>query len=175
MQNSPLILTAKMDEDSFEFLNGLRKQYFPPERNFLTAHITLFHQLPGECLEEIEDYLKIIASRQYKFKLIFSAVKFIGKGTIVQIESTELISLRNKLVNHWSDWLIPQDKQKYAPHVTIQNKTETSEAQQVYENLNQSWQSRAGTAIALQLWHYRGGPWQLANEFNFYEIAENNV
>lgn len=175
MQNSPLIVTAKMDEESFEFLNGLRKQYFPPERNFLTAHITLFHHLPGERLDEIEDYLKIIASRQYEFKMIFSTLKFIGKGTIVQIESTELISLRNKLSNHWSDWLTPQDKQKFAPHVTVQNKTEPNEARQIYENLNQSWQSRVGTATALQLWHYRGGPWQLANEFNFYEISENNV
>lgn len=140
MQNVPLIVTAKMDAESFEFLNTLRKEYFPPERNHLAAHITLFHHLPGENLDEIETHLKVIASRQYEFKLQFSDVKFIEKETIFQIESPELISLRNKLANQWSDWLNDQDKQKFAPHVTVQNKTEPEEARRVYEKLNESWQ-----------------------------------
>lgn len=54
-----------MDEDSFEFFNALRRAHFPPERNPLSVHITLFYHLPGECLDEIEDYLKITSSRQY--------------------------------------------------------------------------------------------------------------
>ena len=172
MQNSPLIVTAKMDADSFEFLNALRRENFPPERNHLSAHITLFHHLPGEHLDEIEDHLKITASRQYEFKLLFRGVKFIGRGTIVEIEAPPLVSLRNKLANHWSDWLTPQDKQKFAPHVTIQNKVTPEEARSLYEKLNESWQSRIGTAASLQVWHYRNGPWQLANEFDFYKIAE---
>lgn len=172
MQNAPLIVTAKMDAESFEFLNALRKQHFPVERNHLSAHITLFHHLPGEHLDDIETRLKITASRQYEFKLQFSDLGFIGKGTIIKVESSELISLRNKLANHWFDWLNAQDKQKFLPHVTVQNKTEPAEARRVYEKLNESWQPRIGTATALQLWHYRGGPWQLANEFDFYKTAE---
>ena len=39
------ILTAEMDEDSFGWLDRLRRRYFPPERNFLPAHLTLFHLL----------------------------------------------------------------------------------------------------------------------------------
>lgn len=174
MHNSPLIVTAKMDTESFEFLNALRKEYFPKDRNHLLAHITLFHHLPGEYLEEIEDQLKITASRQYEFKMIFSDLKFIGRGTIVQIDSPELVSLRNKIANHWADRLTPQDKQKFMPHVTIQNKTEPKEARLIYEKLKESWQLRTGTTIALQLWHYKGGPWQLANEFDFYRIGDLN-
>ena len=173
MQNSPLIVTAKMDAESFDYFNDLRQKYFPPERNFLSAHITLFHHLPGENLDGIEAQLKIAASRQYEFKLLFSEVKFIGKGTIVQIESPELISLRNKLANQWFDRLTPQDIQKFAPHVTVQNKTEPAPARIVFEKLNESWKPRFGRAIALQLWHYRGGPWQLANEFDFYQTNDH--
>jgi 2'-5' RNA ligase len=172
MQNSPLIVTAKMDGDSSDLLGALRRQHFPPERNHLSAHITLFHHLPGERLDEIEDQLKITASRQYEFKLLFANVKFIGRGSVVEIESPPLVSLRNKLANHWSDWLTPQDRQKFAPHVTIQNKVAPEEARGLYEKLNESWQPRAGTATALQLWHYKDGPWQLANEFDFYKTAE---
>lgn len=69
MSNLPLIVTAKMDTDSFEFLDNLRQMYFAHERNLLSAHITLFHHLPGENLDEIESHLKIIASRQYESKL----------------------------------------------------------------------------------------------------------
>ncbi len=172
MPNSPLIVTAKMDTDSFEFLDALRREYFPPERNHLSAHITLFHHLPCEQLDEIEAHLKIIASRQYEFKLDFRAVRFIGRGSIVEIESPPLVSLRNKLANHWSEWLTLQDRHKFAPHVTIQNKVESEAARRLYEKLKASWQPQIGKTTALQLWHYRNGPWQLANEFNFYKIAE---
>jgi len=161
-----------MDEDSFEFFDSLRRKHFPPERNHLSAHITLFHHLPGEYLDEIENHLKIAASRQYEFKLQFAEVKFIGRGSIVRIESSELVSLRNKLANQWNEFLTPQDKQKFAPHVTIQNKVEEEKARRLYEVLKGSWRLRTGTAVALQLWHYKGGPWQLANEFGFYKIAE---
>lgn len=161
-----------MDADSFESLNALRRAHFPPERNQLSAHITLFHHLPGEFLDEIEDYLKITASRQYEFKLQFTGVKFIGRGSVAEINSPPLVSLRNKLANHWNDWLTPQDKQKFAPHVTIQNKVAPEEARSLYEKLKESWQPRAGAATALQLWHYKDGPWQLANEFDFYKISE---
>jgi 2'-5' RNA ligase len=169
MQNAPLIVTAKMDADSFDQLDALRREYFPSERNHLSAHVTLFHHLPGERLDEIEDQLKITASRQYEFKLLFRAVKFIGRGSIVEIESPPVVSLRNKLANHWSDWLTAQDRQKFAPHVTIQNKVPPEQARGLYEKLNESWQPLSGTAIALQLWHYKNGPWQLANEFDFYK------
>lgn len=172
MQNSPLIVTAKMDADSFDLLDALRRAHFPAERNHLSAHITLFHHLPGEHLDEIEDHLKISASRQYELELHFSAVKFIGRGTIVEIESPPLVSLRNKLANHWSDWLTPQDRQKFVPHVTLQNKVAPEEARHHYAKLKESWQPQSGKTIALQLWHYKGGPWQLANEFHFYAATK---
>lgn len=172
MPNNPLIVTTKMDPQLFEFFTELRRKHFPPERNHLSAHITLFHHLPGERLDEIEEHLKITASRQYKFGLHFPTLKFIGRGTIAEINSSELISLRNKLANQWSDYLTPQDNQKFAPHVTIQNKTAPDEARNLFENLREAWQPKTGTAIALQIWYYRNGPWQLANEFDFYDPAE---
>lgn len=170
MTNAPLIVTVKMDEESFDFFDRLRRQHFPPERNFLSAHITLFHHLPGERLDEIEEFLKTVAARQYEFKLRFTGWKFLGRGSAVEIESAELVSLRNKLANEWSDHLTPQDRQKFAPHVTVQNKVEPEEARRLFEQLNTDWEPKTGAAVALQLFHYRNGPWQLANEFDFYRV-----
>jgi hypothetical protein len=62
-----------------------------------------------------------------------------------------------------------QDSRKFAPHVTIQNKVPPEQARGLYEKLNESWQPLSGTATALQLWHYKNGPWRLANEFDFYK------
>lgn len=172
MANAPLILTVKMDSESFDFFTALRDKYFPPERNYLKAHLTLFHQLPGEQLDEIEDYLKITASRQFEFPLQFQEAQFIGRGTIITVESPALTSLRNKLANQWNDWLSQQDRQKFNPHVTVQNKAAEDEARRVFEQFQGTWQPRGGTATALQLWHYKDGPWQLANEFDFYQNSD---
>lgn len=172
MQNLPLIVTAKMDIESFEFFDSLRRAHFPPERNFLSAHITLFHDLPGGDLDQIEDDLKIAASRQYEFGLLFSKLKFIGRGCVAEIDSPPLVSLRNKLANNWSERLVPQDRQKFMPHVTIQNKAASDKARELFEMLSGKWQPRSGTATALQLWHYKNGPWQIANEFDFYKIND---
>src|SRR6478736_2886397 len=39
------ILTAELDPASFDWLDGLRRVHFPPARNLLPAHLTLFHRL----------------------------------------------------------------------------------------------------------------------------------
>lgn len=161
-----------MDADSFYLFNELRQKYFPAERNFLPAHITLFHHLPGDNLDEIEEVLKIVASRQYEFPLVFPDVKFLGRGTAVEIESTELVSLRVKLANRWSEYLTEQDKQKFVPHITVQNKVTPEEARPVFEQIKATWKPMRGKAVGLQLWHYRGGPWQIANEFAFYKTED---
>jgi hypothetical protein len=54
----PLILTLRMDERSQERFDRLRETHFPPERNYLRAHLTLFHKLPGEREAEISAYLR---------------------------------------------------------------------------------------------------------------------
>lgn len=172
MPNNPLIVTAKMDADSFDYFNHLRQKYFPVARNFLSAHITLFHQLPSEQLIEIERTLKEVASRQYEFPLFFPKVKFFGQGSGIEVESTELISLQVKLANRWSDYLTAQDKLNFQPHITVQNKVPPEAARKSFEELKNIWETRRGKAIGLQLWNYQGGPWQLANEFSFYKTND---
>ena len=47
--DSPLILTAQLPDDMHARYTALRDAHFPPERNYLEAHVTLFHALPGMC------------------------------------------------------------------------------------------------------------------------------
>ena len=161
----PLILTLKLDADSFGFFDALRREHFPPSRNFLAAHITLFHHLPGEESLMIEDDLRRVCADCEAFEMRFPTLRFLGKGTAAEIESAELVRLRSTLAAGWENYLNDQDRQKFKPHITIQNKVAADEARSLYEALRANWQTQTGIAVGLQLWHYLGGPWKLANEF----------
>lgn len=163
----PLILTLKLDPKSFDFFNQLRQQYFPPERNFLPAHITLFHALPSEQLEEIQQLLKECANQTPLLSLTFPKLRFLGRGVALEVDCPELIHLRQQLADRWQDELTRQDQQRYHPHITIQNKVSPNEARSVYEQLATDWQPCTGCSEGLLLWYYKGGPWELVEEFAF--------
>lgn len=163
---SPLILTLELDPDSFEIFNSLRKEHFPPERNFLDAHITLFHKLPGEQEEAIKKTLQEISSRS-TLTLSFSSLRFLGKGVAVNVDSAELLELRKQLATTWKDWLETQDKQPFKPHLTVQNKVTPEEARGLLEHLQQTWVPLTGQGTGLLLWRYLVGPWELLEKFPF--------
>ncbi|PPS43385.1 2'-5' RNA ligase family protein [Chroococcidiopsis sp. TS-821] len=167
----PLILTLKLDRITFEFFNELRQQHFPPERNFLPAHITLFHALPGEAELSIQQTLQNLSLETPPLPLLFSQPRFLGKGVAVEAQCSELVQLRQQLAATWNMWLSKQDQQRYQPHVTIQNKVTSEEARQLYNQLVSSWDSLNGYGEGLLLWYYKGGPWELAGEFNFERDA----
>ena len=112
----PLILTLKLDAQSFSYFNQLRRQHFPVERNFLPAHITLFHALPGEQLTSIQQTLQQVCAQIPAFPIAFPSLRFLGQGIAVEVSSAELIQLHQQLAKQWQGWLSRQDQQKYRPH-----------------------------------------------------------
>lgn len=166
MSPSPLILTLKLDRTTFDYFNELRQQHFPPERNFLPAHITLFHALPGEEELSIQQTLQNLCTHS-PLSILFTKPRFLGKGVAIEVNCFELNQLRQQLAATWDMWLSKQDQQKYQPHVTIQNKVTSEEARQLYHELVNNWESINGFGEGLLLWYYKGGPWELAGEFNF--------
>lgn len=163
----PLILTLKLDQETFEPLDRLRKQYFPSERNFLPAHITLFHALPAE--EELLIYETLYAQCQQtpKWSLQLPDVRFLGRGVALNVDCPELVQLKKHLTEEWLIWLSAQDRQPYKPHVTIQNKVAPEAARELYHQLSQTWKPLKGFAEGLLLWRYLGGPWELRHEIPF--------
>ena len=164
---APLILTLKLDAASFQFFETLRREHFPPERNFLAAHVTLFHHLPGENFQQIKQNLLKVSSETKSFQLKFSGWRSLGKGVAMKIESAELLKLRGNLSAIWRDWLTAQDSQKFQPHITVQNKVAPDEARKLHNNLSEKHRSFTGSGEGMQLWHYLGGPWKLSQEFLF--------
>lgn len=170
----PLIVTLKLDDESFGFFDRLRRRHFPPERNFLSAHLTLFYHLPGENLEAIRFGLIEFCKNQKTFPLEFTGWRFLGKGVAVKIDSIELIALRANLADIWTNWLTAQDRQKFQPHITVQNKVAPDEAKKLYEELARDWETFSGKAQGLHLWHYLGSNWKLEEEFLFVKQTFSN-
>lgn len=167
MDFEPLILTAKLDRASFDRLDAMRRSYFPSARNFLSAHITLFHKLPGEEITNIVSELDRIASEYSPMEVSFPSLRFLGRGVAIDVESTELGRLRGVLARLWSANLGLQDGQKFRPHVTVQNKVDPTAARTLFDELRSSFEPSDGTITGIELWHYAGGPWRFEREFPF--------
>ena len=164
---SPLILTLKLDSQTFHQFDSLRQQHFPPERNFLPAHVTLFHALPGDQKLSIQQTLREICAQTPDFALQFSRLRFLGQGVAIDIDSLELRQLQQHLAKIWYPWLSRQDQQGYRPHITIQNKVTSAAARQLFDQMTNQWQPVEGAGQGLLLWYYQGGPWELAEDFSF--------
>lgn len=168
--SAPLLVTLTMDDASFGYFNALRIAHFPPERNHIPAHITLFHALPGNERAAIEAILEKEAAAFDPFLLTTSGLKLLGRGNAAafMLESRAANELRGKLAKRFWDWLKPQDQHHaFRPHITVQNKVSIETAQTLLAHLNTNFQPRDITAIGMDLWIYRGGPWEYVRGFSF--------
>ena len=172
MDDAPLILTLRLDEASFTRFDAERRLHIPHERNFIPAHLTLFHHLPGSRYEDVSEALAARAARQSPFPLDVTGLRFLGQGTAYAIESVVLSSLRSEIAALFSADLTRQDAQGFRAHVTIQNKIEAGPAKRLFEALSASFLPFEATATGLILWHYRGGPWELAGQYAFPPVID---
>lgn len=156
----PLILTLAFGLEDFRFFNEQRRLYFPPERNHIPAHCTLFHKLPSEEAAAIDADLRAVARATAPFRLDVSGLRFLGAGTAYELRSPALMELRRDLVRRWDHWLGRQDQQGFKPHVTIQNKVPPAQARQLHDALHSRFRPWTVEAVGLDLWVYRSGPWE---------------
>ena len=157
---SALILTVTLDSDLQAALDELRRTYFPALRNFVPAHVTLFHNLPGQELAAVTATLQELATATKSFAVSLPTLTRLSNGLALNVEAPPLLALHAALAQRFAAWLTPQDRQAYKPHVTIMNKTTPQIALATYNQLATRWVGRAGMAVGLDLWHYRGGPWE---------------
>jgi 2'-5' RNA ligase superfamily len=157
------ILTAEMDEESFVWLDGLRREHFPSERNLLQAHLTLFHRLSVAQV----DGSSLPKMPSAPLALRFDRLAFLGFGVALHVQSGELERLRNEIRNAAGGEFSRQDSQPWKPHVTIQNKVSAESARKLHRLLQEQFSERVGAATGLLVWEYLGGPWKLQKRIAF--------
>lgn len=165
-----LILTLEIDSASQMHFNRLRELYFPPERNLIDAHITLFHNLPE--IAEVVCELDEAATARSAFLVDVTGLRSLGKGVAYTLASPALQALHGSLAASFDAHLIPQDRQRFQPHIVVQNKVTPEAARALLGHLQTGFRSRRIKATGLSLWHYQGGPWEPARTFRFREAAE---
>lgn len=158
----PLILTARIAEEDIEPFDRLRQAHFPPDRNFLGAHLTMFHRLPGEYRERIGETLAAVAAQAGMVEADVSGLRHLGAGVAFVITSSALQSIRAVLKEEFVTWLGSQDMQKWQPHITIQNKVPRAKADALHRDLSDDFRHYTIQMTGLDLWDYLDGPWQHA-------------
>lgn len=164
---APIIVSALFGDRDFAFLNALRRAHFPPERNVIDAHLTLFHHLPPSITAELKHRLTVETRGRQRPKATLSALMSLGRGLALRVESPELEDIRNGLADAFSGLLTPQDRQSWRPHVTIQNKVASSQARALKEELETDFRPRPLEIVGIASWHYRGGPWESLSRHMF--------
>lgn len=160
MSLPPIIVTAHASSDDMDYFDLLRREHFPPHRNFLDAHITMFHHLPGRVFCDILTAAGEVMAQRDPFVASISGLRHLGGGVAFDIDSPELKNLRADLFKSFGSWPGPQDRQKFKPHITVQNKVEKASADRLYDDLRTHFQPREITILGIDLWDYLGGPWE---------------
>lgn len=175
MNAAPLILTLQLDPAAQARFDAEREAHFPPERNYLRAHLTLFHHLPGEAIDTIDGRLRAVSPGQRCFALAVQGLWMMGRGMAYRLDAPVLAELHAGLAEAWQDWLTPQDRQPLRPHVTIQNKVDAVQARALHSRLQAGFTRFEVQGIGLSLWRYQGGPWAWAATYPFQGIQQSRA
>lgn len=162
----PIIVTAMMSPVDFAWADGLRRHWFPPGRNRVPAHITLFHHLPPSVEAELRTVLVALARSKPPAARIDRLLN-LGGGVAFHVDSPDLLSIRAEIAERFYGMLTPQDAGSARLHITVQNKVSAQTARETAAMLSADFQPRPLGISGLGCWHYEGGPWAPIAEYKF--------
>ena len=166
---APLVLTLVLHPDDQERLDALRRKHFPPERNQLQAHVTMFHAVPGEHLPAVLDAVTRVC-RRAPFAVPVTGVRSLGRGTALTLAAPELTQVRAELAREFSPWLTRQDAQRFAAHVTVQNFVTPDAVRSLVASLSAGFEPWDARATGVGVHRYLGGPWEPLAEVPFAAV-----
>ena len=159
MEAGPIIVTATFGDGDNGWLQELRRTHYPPDRNRVPAHLTLFRHLPPSLEAELSSRLAA-ATAAPPPRAAIAGIIDLGEGTALRVESQGLVAIRAALADALHGLLTPQDLAPWRPHVTIQNKVAPREARRLQQQLRASFEPRPLAIRALAAWRYLDGPWE---------------
>jgi hypothetical protein len=163
----PLIVTAMLADSEQAWFDRLRRAHFPPERNHLPAHLTLFHAVPHMIEDELGRRLAALAATLAPPRADVIGLMNLGGGVAFRIASDDLDSIRADLADAFRGVLTQQDSRGWRPHITVQNKVTAAEARALGESLERVFTPRPLRLTGLAYDHYAGGPWLPGRRYPF--------
>lgn len=164
---SPIIVTALFGDADQARFDALRRAHFPPERNHLAAHLTMFHHLPPSLEGELRHRLTIATRGTAPPDARVAGLMSLGRGVAFRIDSPALAEIRADLAAAFGGLLTPQDAAPWRPHVTIQNKVDPAAARALLATLEADFRPHSVRIAGLAAWWYRGGHWEPLSRHKF--------
>ena len=161
-----LIVTAELGSDDLAWLDALRRRHYPPERNRVPAHLTMFHALAPSAEDEARRRLADHSAGPAPTARIAGLMN-LGGGVAFRVVSDDLDALRDELTHDFHGLLAAQDSGGWRPHVTIQNKVAPRVAREVLHSLERDFLPRPLRIAGLGLHRYLGGPWETLGVWKF--------
>lgn len=161
-----LIITADIGLPDLEWLDRLRRDHYPPARNHLRAHLTMFHALPPSSEAEVRSALQRRSAEAPPGASI-EGLMDLGNGVAFRIASDDLDRIRDELAEDFRGLLGAQDWGGWRPHVTIQNKVAAREARALISKLKSEFRPRSLKIVGLGLHRYLDGPWERLASIRF--------
>ncbi len=172
----PFILTAALPSGVQNWADDLRKTHYPAHRNHLHAHVTMFHSFAPSLLDELVDWLPVLAREFSAPRAAISGLLNLETGTAIALRSEQLLTLRDMIGEHFHGSLTAQDLYEPRPHITIQNKVTKREARALQVELAPIVEDKIATGgfafPALELHLYKDGPWELIKRLPFRGRAD---
>jgi 2'-5' RNA ligase len=157
IRDATFVLTLRLDELSFARLNALRTRHFPPDINFLPAHLTLCHALTDEQISGLSAARPGLTDRSIPLQFVRPVL--IGRGVAIEVARGEVSGLHARMIEALGHGLTRQDRQPFRPHVTIQNKVTRQDAKATLSQVLEEFSPWQGHGVGLDVWRYLGGPW----------------
>ena len=154
-----LIVTAEIAQGDFSWLEGLRRAHYPPERNRVPAHLTMFHAVAPSAEAELCSRVSRIVRRNPP-RAEIAGLMDLGGGVAFHVVSPDLDVIREELSHDLHGLLGAQDSGGWRPHITIQNKVAPKAARSLKESLERTFRTRNLGISGLGIYRYLGGPWE---------------
>ena len=170
---APRLVTAELPPDGYGWAEGLRRKHFPPERNKVRAHVTLFHALPPSVTHEVRRMLaRLVQAPPPPARL--TGIMRLGRGTAFDIASPGMLAIRAEMAELLHGVLTPQDAARPRLHVTVQNKVTPAEAKALQAELERDFRPRDFAFAGLALHRWIGGYWEDAGTWPFRGAARKH-
>jgi len=167
MASQPFIVTAELPPDLFKWADALRRTHFPPERNWLQAHVTLFHSFAPSLRRELPALLARIAAEHAAPSARIDGLMDLGRGTALAIASPRMLAIRERIAEHFHGALTAQDQHPPRLHITIQNKVKREDALALQRALEPVLPRPQFAFTGLGLHIYRGPHWEPVQVWKF--------
>lgn len=161
-----LIVTAEIAPADFAWLESLRRQHYPAERNQVPAHLTMFHALPPSAEFELRSRLSRLVNARPP-RTAIEGLMDLGGGVAFRVVSPDLDRIRDELSSDLHGLLGSQDVGGWRPHITIQNKVAPRAARALIDVLERNFQPRPIGISGLGMHRYLGGPWETLSTWSF--------